>query len=95
LIFDPGIGFGKTLEQNLAILNHLDRFNSLDLPVMIGTSRKSFIGRLTGRPESDRVMGTAATVAMAIARGAHLARVHDVKEMVEVIRITDAIVKAE
>lgn len=95
LIFDPGIGFGKTLEQNLAILNHLDRFNSLDLPVMIGTSRKSFIGRLTGRPESDRVMGTAATVAMAIARGAHLARVHDVKEMVEVVRITDAIVKAE
>jgi dihydropteroate synthase len=94
LIFDPGIGFGKTLEQNLAILNYLDRFGSLDLPLMIGTSRKSFIGKLTGRPESDRVTGTAASVALAILRGAHMARVHDVKEMVEVARITDAIVNA-
>ena len=91
LILDPGIGFGKTLEQNLAILNHLDRFDGFDLPLMIGTSRKSFIGKLTGRPESDRVMGTAASVAVAIIRGAHMARVHDVKEMVEVARITDAI----
>lgn len=95
LIFDPGIGFGKTLEQNLAIINHLDRFDSLGLPVMVGTSRKSFIGRVTGRPESDRVMGTAASVALAIVRGAHMVRVHDVKEMVEVARITDAIVNAE
>ena len=95
LILDPGIGFGKTLEQNLAILNRLDRFASFDLPLMIGTSRKSFIGRLTGRPESDRVMGTAASVALAIVRGAHIARVHDVKEMVEVARITDAILNAE
>jgi dihydropteroate synthase len=95
LIFDPGIGFGKTLEQNLAILNHLDRFDSLDLPLMIGASRKSFIGRVTGRPESDRVMGTAASVALAIVRGAHMVRVHDVKEMVEVARVADAIVNAE
>jgi len=95
LILDPGIGFGKTLEQNLAILNHLDRFEGFNLPLMIGTSRKSFIGRLTGRPESDRVMGTAASVALAIARGAHIARVHDVKQMVEVARITDAILSAE
>jgi dihydropteroate synthase len=95
LILDPGIGFGKTLEQNLAILNHLDRFQEFKLPLMIGTSRKSFIGRLTGRPESDRVMGTAASVAVAIARGAHIARVHDVKEMVEVARIADAILNAE
>lgn len=95
LIVDPGIGFGKTLKQNLAILNRLDSFNRLDLPLMIGTSRKSFIGKLASRPESDRVMGTAGSVAAAIVRGAHIARVHDVKEMVEVARITDAIVNAE
>jgi dihydropteroate synthase len=95
LILDPGIGFGKTLEQNLSILNHLDRFNSFDLPLMIGTSRKSFIGRLSERPESDRLMGTAASVAIGIARGAHIARVHDVREMVEVACIADAIVNAE
>jgi dihydropteroate synthase len=95
LILDPGIGFGKMLEQNLAIINHLDRFESLDLPVMVGTSRKSFIGRVTGRPESDRLMGTAASVALAITRGAHMVRVHDVKEMVEVARVADAILNAE
>jgi dihydropteroate synthase len=89
MIIDPGVGFGKTIEQNLAIINHLDRFESFGLPVMIGTSRKSFIGRLTGRPE---LSGTAASVAAAILRGAHIVRVHDVKEMVEVARITDAIV---
>lgn len=95
IILDPGIGFGKTLEQNLSILNHLDRFEKFGMPLMIGTSRKSFIGRLTGRPESDRVFGTAASVAAAILRGAHIVRVHDVKEMVEVARITDAILAAE
>lgn len=94
IILDPGIGFGKTLEQNLALLNHLDRFNKLDLPLMIGTSRKSFIGKLTGRPETERIFGTAASVAASILRGAHIVRVHDVKEMVEVARITDAIIHA-
>ncbi len=93
LIIDPGIGFGKTLEQNLEILNHLDRLESLGLPLMIGTSRKSFIGRITGRPAGERVFGTAASVAAAIIRGAHLVRVHDVKQMVEVARITDAILR--
>jgi dihydropteroate synthase len=92
IIFDPGIGFGKTLDQNLAILNRLDRFESLGVPIMIGTSRKSFIGRLTGRPEGERIFGTAASVASAIIRGAHMIRVHDVKEMVEVARVTDAII---
>lgn len=92
IVIDPGIGFGKTLEQNLAIINHLDRFESLGLPVMIGTSRKTFIGRLTGRPEGDRLSGTAASVAVAILRGAHIVRVHDVRQLVEVARITDAIV---
>jgi dihydropteroate synthase len=95
LIIDPGIGFGKTLDQNLALLNRLDRFEGFGLPLMIGTSRKSFIGKLTGRPEGDRVMGTAASVALAIARGAHIARVHDVKEMAEVAKIADAILNAE
>lgn len=91
IILDPGIGFGKTLEQNLAILNHLERFDSFNLPLMIGTSRKSFIGRITGRPEIERAFGTAASVAIAIVRGAHLVRVHDVPQMVEVARLSDAI----
>lgn len=95
IILDPGIGFGKTLDQNLAIVNHLDRFEGFEMPLMIGTSRKSFIGRLTGRPEGDRVFGTAASVASAIMRGAHLVRVHDVREMVEVARIVDAILVAD
>ncbi|HKS39235.1 MAG TPA: dihydropteroate synthase [Blastocatellia bacterium] len=95
IILDPGIGFGKTLEQNLSILNHLHRFEKFGMPLMIGTSRKSFIGRLTGRPESDRVFGTAASVAVAISRGAHMIRVHDVREMSEVARITDAILTAK
>lgn len=92
IVIDPGIGFGKTLEQNLAIINHLDRFERLGLPLMLGTSRKAFIGRLTGRLEGDRLLGTAASVAAAILRGAHIVRVHDVKQLVEVARITDAIV---
>ncbi len=95
IVIDPGIGFGKTLEQNLAIINHLERFRSFDMPVMIGTSRKSFIGRLTGRRERERVFGTAASVAAAIIRGAHIVRVHDVKEMIEVTRVTDALLSAD
>lgn len=91
IILDPGIGFGKTLEQNLEIINRLDHFLGLGYPMMIGTSRKSFIGRITGRPAADRLFGTAASVAASIMRGAHLVRVHDVNEMVEVVRITDAI----
>jgi len=94
LVIDPGVGFGKTLEQNLAIINHLERFESFDLPLMIGTSRKSFIGKLTGRLERERLFGTAASVAAAIVRGAHIVRVHDVREMIEVTRVIDAIVSA-
>jgi dihydropteroate synthase len=92
IVLDPGIGFGKTLEQNLALLNQLDRFKNFDLPLMIGTSRKSFIGRLTGRAADDRLFGTAASVAAAIIRGAHIVRVHDVKEMREAALIADAII---
>jgi dihydropteroate synthase len=92
IIIDPGIGFGKTLEQNLAILNHLERFDGFNLPMMIGTSRKSFIGRITGQRENDRIFGSAASIAIAILRGAHLVRVHDVRQMVEAARIADAII---
>ena len=92
IVVDPGIGFGKTLDDNLAIINHLDRLTNFGLPLMIGTSRKSFIGRLTGQPASERILGTAASVAIAITRGAHMIRVHDVKEMVEVARVSDALV---
>jgi dihydropteroate synthase len=95
LVVDPGIGFGKTLEQNLEIINKLDRLNAFELPVMIGTSRKGFIGKLTGGPADQRVFGTAASVAAAIIRGAHIIRVHDVKEMIDVVRVTDAIVANE
>jgi len=95
IVIDPGIGFGKTVEQNLAIINHLDRFTEFDLPLMIGTSRKSFIGRLTGRSEDNRVFGTAASVTAAILRGAHIVRVHDVQQMVDVCRIADALLSAE
>jgi dihydropteroate synthase len=91
LILDPGIGFGKSLRQNLELINHLDRFEHFGLPLMIGASRKSFIGRVTGRPESDRLFGTASSVAISILRGAHIVRVHDVKEMVEVARVADAL----
>ena len=91
LIIDPGIGFGKTLDQNLAILNQLERFDGFNLPLMIGTSRKSFIGKITGRSEDDRAFGGAASIAIAILRGAHLVRVHDVKQMVDAARIADAI----
>lgn len=94
IILDPGIGFGKTLEQNLAIINHLETITAFGFPIMIGTSRKSFIGRITGRAETERIFGTAASVAAAIIRGAHLVRVHDVKEMVEVARVTDAIINS-
>jgi dihydropteroate synthase len=91
LIIDPGVGFGKTLRDNLTIINNIEKLESFSLPVLIGTSRKSFIGKILGRTESDRLMGTAATVAASIMRGAHIVRVHDVAPMVEVARITDAI----
>jgi dihydropteroate synthase len=94
IVIDPGLGFGKTLEQNLAILNHLERFDSFNLPLMIGTSRKSFIGRITGHSEADRAFGSAASIVIAILRGAHLVRVHDVRQMAEAARIADAIISA-
>ncbi|MCS6831003.1 MAG: dihydropteroate synthase [Armatimonadota bacterium] len=89
---DPGIGFGKTVEHNLEILRRLREFTALGLPLLVGTSRKSFIGRVLGDlPPEERLEGTAATVAIAILNGANAVRVHDVKEMVRVARVTDAV----
>jgi dihydropteroate synthase len=89
ILLDPGIGFGKSLEHNLEILRRLGEFHSPGLPVVIGTSRKSFIGDALGRGVGDRLNGTAATVAAAILRGANVIRVHDVREMSDVARMTD------
>lgn len=94
LIVDPGIGFGKTTEHNLEILNRLREFNCLDLPILIGTSRKSFIGNVLGLAVNQRLMGTAASVAASIFNGAHIVRVHDVREMAEVARMVDAILNS-
>jgi len=91
IIIDPGIGFGKTLEHNLQILNRLSEFKEFKLPLLIGTSRKSFIGKLTGAEPDKRQFGTAASVAIAIKNGADIVRVHDVKEMKQVVVIADAI----
>ena len=90
IFLDPGIGFGKKPEHNMEILRRLEEFRGLGRPLVVGTSRKSFIGAvLGGRPSSDRVFGTAATVAAAVLRGAAVVRVHDVREMSDVVRVTD------
>ena len=93
LVIDPGIGFGKTAEQNLEILRRLDELKALGLPILLGTSRKSTIGKVLGLPVEDRLEGTAATVALGIAAGADIIRVHDVAPMVRVARMADAVVR--
>ena len=95
IIIDPGIGFGKNTEQNLQVLSNLAKIHEhFKLPLLIGTSRKSFIGEtLGGLPPDERLEGTAASIALSIAQGADIVRVHDVKEMVRVARMSDAIVK--
>lgn len=92
IALDPGFGFAKTPEQNLVLLKRLDEIVALGYPVLSGTSRKSFVGNvLGGLPEGERVEGTAATVAWAVAKGARIVRVHDVVEMARVVRMTEAI----
>ncbi|MYC37363.1 MAG: dihydropteroate synthase [Chloroflexi bacterium] len=94
LMVDPGIGFGKTADQNIEVLRELGRLKKLGLPLLVGTSRKSTIGLLLGGlPPEERVEGTAVTVALAIAAGADMIRVHDVKEMARVCRVSDAILR--
>ncbi|GAC1393643.1 MAG: hypothetical protein NVS4B11_16860 [Ktedonobacteraceae bacterium] len=94
LIIDPGIGFGTTPEENLTLLRRLGELRALGRPILLGVSRKSTIGRvLGGLPASERLEGTAASVALGIAQGADIVRVHDVREMVRVVKMSDAIVR--
>jgi dihydropteroate synthase len=93
VILDPGIGFGKTVEQNVELLDRLGELKALGRPLLIGPSRKSFIGYTLDLPPDDRVEGTAATVAIGIDRGADIVRVHDVRAIARVARMTDRIVR--
>ena len=94
IILDPGIGFGKKIEHNLELINRLDQIRALGFPVLLGPSRKSFIGYTLDLPADQRLEGTAAAVAVGIDRGADIVRVHDVEYMTRVARMTDALVRA-
>ena len=89
VLVDPGIGFGKTAEQNWVVMRRLEELRELGQPILIGTSRKSFIGKLLDLPVSERTEGTAATVTAAVLRGADVVRVHDVREMTRVVKVAD------
>ena len=93
IILDPGIGFGKTVEQNLELVNRLEEIRQLGYPILLGPSRKSFIGYTLDLPPDQRLEGTAASVAIGIARGADIVRVHDVEFIARVARMSDAIVR--
>ncbi|MCK6548056.1 dihydropteroate synthase [Myxococcota bacterium] len=93
VVLDPGIGFGKTVEQNVELLARLGELRALGCPILVGTSRKSFLGKLTGRDVGHREWATASTVALSIANGADVVRVHDVEAMGDVVRVADAIVR--
>ncbi len=93
IILDPGVGFGKKVEHNLELINRLDEIRALGFPVLLGTSRKSFIGYTLDLPPDQRLEGTAATIAVGITRGADIVRVHDVEPLMRVVKMTDAIVR--
>ncbi len=93
IIIDPGIGFGKSLQHNLTLINHLDEFMALECPIMIGTSRKSFIGEITGDPVNDRLEGTIVSSMLAVMNGVNFVRVHDVKSIKKSIQVLQAIVQ--
>ncbi|AEE96358.1 dihydropteroate synthase [Mahella australiensis] len=93
IIVDPGIGFGKTWEHNLAIMRHLEEFKRLDYPILLGTSRKSFIGKVLDLPVDDRLEGTLATTVVGIVKGVDVVRVHDVRPNKRVAVMTDAMVR--
>ncbi|HZW82709.1 MAG TPA: dihydropteroate synthase [Candidatus Deferrimicrobium sp.] len=95
IVLDPGIGFGKTTEQNLQVMARLGEFRSLGYPILLGTSRKSMIGNILGVPVNERLEGTGATVTLGIAAGVDIVRVHDVKEIKRVCQMTDAIVRGQ
>ncbi len=94
LVIDPGIGFGKGLQHNLALLNRLDEFASLGFPVLIGASRKSFIGKILDLEEQQRLEGSLAVASIAVDRGVNILRVHDVRETVRVVKVAQAIANA-
>jgi dihydropteroate synthase len=94
IAIDPGIGFGKDLDHNLELMHGVDALLDLGRPVMVGPSRKKFIGTILDLPEEERVEGTVGAVIWMLARGAHLVRVHDVKEVVRAVRVSDAIARA-
>ena len=91
IILDPGIGFGKTVQQNLEILKRLKEFQSMGFPILVGTSRKQFIGTILNLSVRERLYGTLATIAVAVMNIAHIVRVHDVRESVQVVTMCDAI----
>ncbi|MBI3802532.1 MAG: dihydropteroate synthase [Nitrospirae bacterium] len=93
IAIDPGIGFGKTASHNLTILRHLDHFTDLGAPLLVGPSRKSFIGRILDLPPAERMEGTAAAAAIAVFQGARIVRVHDVQPLARVVRVAEAIRK--
>jgi dihydropteroate synthase len=93
IIVDPGIGFAKDAAHSLEVLRRLGELKALDRPILVGPSRKSFLGRVLDLPVGERLMGTAASVAAAVLAGAHIVRVHDVKEMAQVVRVCDAILE--
>lgn len=95
IILDPGIGFGKSVRQNLALINRADRIRALGYPILLGCSRKGFIGRVLDVGADDRLEGTAAAVAVGVVRGADLVRVHDVRAMVRIARMTEALLRAD
>jgi dihydropteroate synthase len=96
IIVDPGIGFGKSFQQNYELIARLPEIARLGFPILIGTSRKAFLGKtLDGKGPEERIWGTAATVAASILAGAHIVRVHDVAEMVQVARVTDKVLEAK
>lgn len=91
IILDPGIGFGKHVEHNLQLLGGLEAFQDLGRPLLVGVSRKAFLGRILGHGSTDRMMGTAGAVATAVLKGAHMVRVHDVAEMRDVVRVVERV----
>jgi len=94
-IIDPGIGFGKTIEQNLTVMSRLEELKSLGCPMLLGTSRKRFIGEVLDLPVDERVEGTGATIAVGITKGCNLIRIHDVKEMARISKMTDAMMRSD
>ncbi|MGA6829030.1 dihydropteroate synthase [Nitrospira sp. NS4] len=90
IVLDPGIGFGKLQDHNVQLLNRLSAFRGLNRPILVGVSRKAFLGKILDRPVEDRIWGTAAAVALAVDRGADILRVHDVAEMLDVVKVAAA-----